>query len=140
MDNDKKSMIDLHVHSTGSDGTYTFQDLSGYYTVNMRKEGFITSSFNVSVAGDTPNQFGYISPVMSSDAQYRVVLSWGVDPADLDAHLTAPSSGGGTVEVYYRSQRGYDSLGKEIILDLDVIRDRNYDDNSKRYWPETITS
>lgn len=56
---------------------------------------------------------------------YRVVLSWGENPSDLDSHLTGPDGSGDRFHVYYA-----DETFGETNLDLD---------DTSSYGPETIT-
>jgi hypothetical protein len=60
-----------------------------------------------------------------SAGEYRVVLSWGLTPSDLDSHLTGPDGSGGRFHVYYAnlSFAGHN-------LDLDDV---------SSFGPETIT-
>lgn len=58
--------------------------------------------------------------------QFRVVLSWGENPRDIDSHITGPSDTGARWHVYYSSRT---SGG---ICNLDT-------DDTTSYGPETIT-
>ena len=65
---------------------------SGNYTVTASKPGYVTTSFNVVVLPGvvTSGQDGTISPEMeTTDGEYRVVLTWGQTPSDLDSHYNA---------------------------------------------------
>jgi hypothetical protein len=57
--------------------------------------------------------------------EYRVVLTWGVTPSDLDSHLTGPDGSGGRFHVYYADR---DFAGHN--LDLDDV---------SSFGPETVT-
>lgn len=61
-----------------------------------------------------------ISPVMKNLDGMRIVLNWGVEPADLDSHLVFPNN-----HVYFSAMTGTDAL-------LDV-------DDTTSFGPETIT-
>lgn len=50
--------------------------------------------------------------------QYSVVLSWGADPSDLDAHLWTPLIGSDSYHVYYGT-RGSLSVAPYCSLDVD---------------------
>ena len=99
---------------------------AGNYTITATKDGYATASFNITVEpdSDNPDQNFAISPVTSDDV-YRIILSWGSSPSDLDSHLVGALSSGGTEHVYYSSKTGYAS-------NLDV-------DDTSSYGPETIT-
>ena len=61
-----------------------------------------------------------------TSGQFRVILNWGADPADLDSHMTGPNADGSRWHVYYADK----SSGG--ICGLDV-------DDTSSYGPETVT-
>lgn len=74
---------------------------------NMRctvTAAFGTTTFDVAIA-----QTGTTSPTtvaatpLPGQGQFRVVLTWGTSPSDLDSHLTGPLAGGSRFHVYYAS-------------------------------------
>ena len=118
---------------TDSEGNYSFalgEHGAGYYTIDMKKDGYVESSFNVTVSGTTSAQNGYMSPEMSG-TEYRVVLTWGVNPGDLDSHLVGDLSDGSNFHVYYGSKNGYNAQ-REVVANLDI-------DDTSGEGPETIT-
>ena len=101
---------------------------SGNYTVTASKPGYVTTSFNVVVLPGvvTSGQDGTISPEMeTTDGEYRVVLTWGQTPSDLDSHYNAITASGVRDHIYYSSKVGYSA-------NLDV-------DDTTSYGPETVT-
>ena len=115
---------------TGENGQFSFENIpSGYYTLEMLKDGYAASYTNITIApGENSAQTGYMSPTMS-DSEYRVVLSWGENPNDLDSHLEGKHPDGDYAHVFYSSKSG--SLnGKAIYLDID---------DTSSYGPETVT-
>lgn len=59
--------------------------------------------------------------------QFRIILNWGQNPSDLDAHLTGPAADGtNRWHVYFGAKQGGD------VCNLDV-------DDVTSYGPETIT-
>lgn len=110
---------------------------AGNYTLIARKNGYVTGHFNVVVnPGEvTANQNGSLNPMTESDdpddpvtpgsGDYRVILTWGETPSDLDSHLNALTVGGSREHVYYGSKTG-------LYSNLDV-------DDTDSYGPETIT-
>lgn len=60
---------------------------------------------------------------MLSSNQYRIVLTWGETPADLDSHLITPSG----EEIYYHNK---ETTAGDANLDVD---------NTTSYGPETVT-
>lgn len=65
--------------------------------------------------------------VGSQDA-FKIVLTWGANPRDLDSHLWTPSIYGTTYHVYY-STKGSASSAPYVWLDLD---------DTTSYGPETV--
>lgn len=123
------------ISSTVSDlnGQYKFTLPAGYYTIEMSKEGYTTGYFNISIAGgkDLTNQNVSISPNMEFTKDFRVVLTWGQNPSDLDSHLIGKLADGSSYHVYYSNKNGYDSSHNKVA-NLDV-------DDTTSYGPETVT-
>jgi 5-hydroxyisourate hydrolase-like protein (transthyretin family) len=106
---------------------------SGNYTITATKDGYISSSFNVVVLPgvvDNGDQNATISPE-GSEEQYRIVLTWGKNPRDLDSHVVGTTSNSSTFHVYYAHRNTYDN--GELICNLDV------DERQGGTSPETIT-
>ena len=106
---------------TDSEGFYQFVLKIGSDKMSFSKEEYITVELDdVEVKGDqTSIQDAVLSKKIEGD-QFRAVLSWGVSPADLDAHLLGPN-----YHVYYSSKEGENA-------ELDI-------DDRESYGPETIT-
>ena len=114
----------------GSDGFYFATLPLGNYTVFASKDGFVSSTFNIIVQeGRTEGQNGVLSPIISGDS-YRIVLTWGENPNDLDSHVEGQCSDGSYFHVYYQDMSAYD--GSIEVCNLDV-------DDTTSYGPETIT-
>lgn len=98
---------------------------SGNYTATTSKTGYASTSFNIVVVPATVKggQNATIAPI--TQGNYRVVLSWGAVPSDLDSHMTAYTTSGSYEHVYYSSKLGY-------TANLDR-------DDTSSYGPETIT-
>jgi hypothetical protein len=74
------------------------------------------------------NSLGDIALITPPEAgNYRIILSWGFDPTDLDAHITGPDGHGNRFHICYWNKATPDN---SVSLDLD---------DSWRYGPETIT-
>lgn len=114
---------------TDANGYYTFEMPAGTYTAEYSLEGYITGYANVVCADSIVNQNAALSPVMEEN-EYRIVLTWGEQPKDLDSHITGPSSESTRYHVYY-SQKTVTS-GEEVIAKLDL-------DDRDGLGPETIT-
>lgn len=115
-----------------ANGNYSFKIPAGYYTMKMSKDGYTTGYYNLKInGGETlPNQNVSISPIMTLGSNYRVVLTWGATPSDLDSHLFGQSADGTNYHVYYSNENGCNKSG--IVANLDV-------DDTTSYGPETTT-
>lgn len=123
-DNGEQSVV------TDAAGNFTFTVLAGTYTLESTLDGYITASAEVTVTGGETAQADLVmSPVMEAD-EYRIVLTWGETPRDLDSHLTGPLSDGGRFHVYFSGKTAKDNDEEVAKLDLDDI---------SCYGPETIT-
>lgn len=114
--------------TTLSSGSYTFSNVQpGNYTVEASGTGYNTTYFSVYCVGGTnsSNQNATITP-NGQNFQWRIVLTWGATPSDLDAHFTGPLSSGGRFHIYY-ANRTVSGVG---FLDVDDVTS---------YGPETIT-
>jgi len=97
-----------------------------FYYVEVTAPGYI--AWHGWVNAD-PNTSGDIQIVLSPelDGQVaRIVLQWGLNPRDLDSHLTGPTPSGGRFHVFYSH-----TIENEAA-ELDV-------DDTSSYGPETIT-
>jgi hypothetical protein len=120
--------------STDSSGGYIFSGLSpGQYTLWAAASGYAASSRAITVLGGE-TVAGQDLPLSStsggSETLVRVILTWGADPDDLDAHLTGPNSDGSTRFHVWWTNPG--TLGAEPFAALDV-------DDVFEFGPETIT-
>lgn len=112
-----------------SDGYYQVYYDTGLYTIEYYKSGYNTGYKNIVISDDSVSQDAIISPVTSS-GEYRIVLTWGENPSDLDSHVYGTLSSGSSFHTYYSNKSSYD--GEIEVCNLD------YDDTSS-YGPETIT-
>ncbi len=120
--------------TTASDGTFSIDVSVGTYTAEISKNGYVTAYYNV-ISGDTglfaalANVTMVLTPVLSED-EYRIVLTWGDSPSDLDSHLTYYVEDIQKCHVYYANKIGrYDG---DTIAKLDL-------DDVTSYGPETVT-
>jgi len=117
--------------TTGSAGAYRLSGLAaGTYTVVARAGGYADGIRTGIVVGqaEISGQDVVLSPTGAAD-ELRVVLTWGASPADIDSHLTGPTTDGGRFHVYYAA------LG---ALDVSPFAALDIDDRSG-YGPETVT-
>ena len=128
------SVAAAFVASTTADsqGGYSFVGLrAGTYTVAASVNEFsncqrtaIAVAANEAVVQDV-----VCSPINGNEI--RIVLTWGANPSDLDAHLTGPNSDASRFHVYYpTSNRGNASASPFAVLDVD---------DTSSFGPETIT-
>lgn len=122
--------------TTGVDGKFKLQNVPpGVQTVTAEKSGYISVSQQVLVVGgqETTNVRFVLSYVLPQ-GQWRIVLTWGQNPSDLDSHLLVPVSDINPnlgYHIYY-SDRGSNSDQTYPYAYLDV-------DDTTSYGPETIT-
>jgi len=115
---------------TREGGAYDVTLPYGNYTVYAAKEGYIATSVNIIVKeGAAYNQNGTMTPVISGN-NFRIVLTWGQSPSDLDSHVSGTLSNGNPFHVYFGQKYCYD--GEIEVCNLDV-------DDTTSYGPETIT-
>lgn len=91
--------------TTNSTGVYSFSNLpAGSYTAevtgNIGSTPIITSYFTLSAYPGSPStnlsqDFAVTTPLSGGAGQFRIVLSWGNNPSDLDSHLTGPTATSG---------------------------------------------
>lgn len=116
--------------TTGLNGSYSVTLPLGNYTMYATKDGYISAAINIIVQeGTTSAQDGTMTPVILGDS-FRIVLTWGENPYDLDSHVVGTLSSGGSFHVYYSNKSQYD--GDVEVCNLDV-------DDVTSYGPETIT-
>lgn len=120
--------------TTAQDGTFSIDVSVGTYTAEISKNGYVTAYYNV-ISGDTgalsvlANTTMVLTPVLAED-EYRIVLTWGDTPRDLDSHLTYYVEDERKCHVYYSN--------KVASYDGDVIAQLDLDDVTS-YGPETVT-
>jgi subtilisin family serine protease len=101
----------------------------GAYTVEIIKDGYINGFYNL-VADKKEGMTFSLSPVLDEN-EYRVVLTWGDIPSDLDSHLFWYNEYDQEMfHVYWANRTGY--YNGEIVASLDV-------DDTSSYGPETVT-
>jgi len=110
---------------TSSDGSYSFNGVPpGTYGIVATKAGYYPSvQINTTVISEaTAMDVNLVlSSILASTDEYRIVLTWGENPKDLDSHLWVPND---EHCVYYN---------KAVSgANLDV-------DDTTSYGPETIT-
>lgn len=124
---------DLKEAQSNSNGSFRMNVLSGNYTLEIKKEGYLTGYFNVSAFKNSEDS-GYpdtfvLSPILP-DNEYRIILTWNDTPCDLDSHLTYYKDDEMQFHVFWRNKEGY--YGENLIAQLDL-------DDTDGFGPETVT-
>lgn len=116
---------------TDGAGNFTSSLPIGIYTVEIQKAGFVTGYYNIVSTKETVSglQTMVLTPVLSED-EYRIVLTWGIEPSDLDSHLSYYDGNTRMMHVYYSQKTG--NLSGQRIAELDL-------DDTTSYGPETVT-
>ena len=118
--------------ATDSNGRYSIKLPKGKFTLITKKSGYITADENYQVTGADTSYTHQISLSQKlSNTTYRIVLTWGSTPNDLDSHLFGPTSSS-TFHVYYSGKSCYNLSASKYLCQLDV-------DDRSAYGPETIT-
>ncbi|MCH5279628.1 MAG: hypothetical protein J1E60_07570 [Christensenellaceae bacterium] len=117
------------ITTTDAYGMYTINMGACCYTAEFSKDGFVTGYVNVISSLLSGMQDAVLTPVLSND-EFRIVLTWGENPNNLDSHVEGTLSNGESFHVYYRHQSQFD--GDIEVCNLDV-------DDTTSYGPETIT-
>jgi len=117
--------------TTNAQGQFAFVIVPrGVYSLIGRVAGYVDCSRTaISVTSATTFvQDLHCSP--ASGTEIRIVLTWGANPSDLDAHLTGPrATGSDRFHIYYAT-RGATTGDPFALLDVDATR---------AFGPETIT-
>lgn len=115
---------------TDSNGRYSVSLPLGNYTLCASKDGFVSTMINIVVQKSTNSEkSGSMTPVVSGD-NFRIVLTWGSNPSDLDSHVVGALKNGNSFHVYYGNDYEYDVDTQVCYLDVD---------DTTSYGPETIT-
>lgn len=115
---------------TDANGNYSVNLPYGNYTLTAEKSGYVTTPVNIIVQkGTTASQNGTISPALSG-SDFRIVLTWGANPRDLDSHMKGRWLNGNDFHVYFAAKGSYGYNEERCVLDVD---------DTTSYGPETIT-
>lgn len=115
--------------STDSYGEYELSaDGSGYFTLELSKDGYITDYKSVYVGtNDTRvDDQDFVMTLELTSGEARIVLQWSSYPSDLDSHLEGTASDGTDVDLAFYNR----SIDGVANLDLD---------DTDGYGPETTT-
>lgn len=120
----------LTTTTTDTSGNYTVTLPIGNYTMCASKDGYVPTMINVVVQKDVcTTKNASMTPIIAGNS-FRVVLTWGSTPSDLDSHVVGTLSNGNYFHVYFSDKSEYD--GGIEVCNLDV-------DDTTSYGPETVT-
>ena len=120
--------------TTDADGSYSFSLERGYYTLEFARDGFVSTFVNVASSNAIGACEGVLSPTSTSEVtstEFRIVLTWGETPRDLDSHLVGLDDANSVFHIAYYNKVERDTDGN-VIASLDV-------DDVSSYGPETVT-
>lgn len=120
--------------TTDADGNYSFSLERGYYTLEFARDGFVSTFVNVASSNAIGACEGVLSPTSTSEVastEFRIVLTWGEIPSDLDSHLVGLDDTNSVFHIAYYNKVERDAEGN-VIASLDV-------DDTSSYGPETVT-
>ncbi len=125
---DSRVVLDLE---TNTNGEYKYEKpilfghvvglAAGGYTVTASKEGYNTKSFNITVLPNVQNNLQPEEPlsrhIQVESGSYRIVLTWGANPRDLDSHIVGQLNSGDNFHVYFAHKSQLD--GSNMVCNLD---------------------
>lgn len=120
--------------TSNNNGEYLFTNISaGNYTLEITKSNYNTSYYSAICVGGRSllDQDVTISPILNV-GETRIVLTWGLEPQDLDSHLTGPLPNGSRFHMYYHYANINEGSPWPQIVTLDL-------DDVNSYGPETTT-
>lgn len=151
----------VYTATTAADGSFVISSVEpGVYTVELSAPGFYTAYKNTAVVSSmaADQQFSLrpeFDQSADNDAEMSIILTWDLNPRDLDSHLTGPSADGGSrFHVYYWDECWADTgvnsnanCSRDYDYTADGERNINYPgatvyldrDDTSSYGPETIT-
>lgn len=112
--------------TSNTSGDITLDLPEDTYTMEFSKEGYTIEYMTVTITQGNTEDIGVkaLSPTLG-EGEWRIVLEWGEEPADLDAHLETSSW-----HVWFSNPQATGSDGTEVNLDVDEREGKG---------PETIT-
>ena len=115
--------------TTDENGNFSFTLSGGAYTAEIVKDDYVTGYCNIIADLSEITQTIVLTPVLAEN-EYRIVLTWGSTPWDLDSHLTYYVDSVKEKHIYYANKT--ETCDGETIATLDL-------DDTSGYGPETVT-
>lgn len=119
-----KVTVDGRTYTTDSNGEFVAGVNIGPVTYTVEDSQYITVTDTLQITGGQQSVTIPISRRMAEN-EYRVVLTWGANPSDLDSHLLGQTESGSSYHVAYYSLRADNS---KALLEWD---------DTTSYGPET---
>ncbi|MNW44020.1 Endoglucanase precursor [compost metagenome] len=119
--------------TTDADGHYFIYLPAGIYTGELGGENTdYIKSYLIGVAATNVKNVNenFTAIGIPKESETRIVLTWGLNPKDLDSHLIGPGVSGGQFHTWFAD--------KEYYVDGSKIVDLDWDDVTS-YGPETTT-
>ena len=131
--------------SSVADGSYTMTNvLEGSISIQVEASGYASQTLPLSYGSDlalTGYNISMFTPAYAS-GNYIIILSWGADPQDLDAHFFVPAGPDYTVSCAPAAACEGDGVGDATIITggAFTVRPFSYLDNDDQNGngPETI--
>lgn len=118
-------------YNTDASGSLLLTLDSGDYLLRIYRDGYIElPSVALHVDAESNNSATYALSRQLGENEFRIVLTWGATPLDLDSHLSGRDSQGDAVHVYFSNKVHY--TGSDVYTELDV-------DDTSSFGPETVT-
>lgn len=116
---------------TDASGVLQMELESGDYLLRIFCDGYIElPGVALHVVPDVTNSATYALSRELGENEYRIVLTWGASPSDLDSHLSGKDSLRNELHVFYNTKAHL--TDGQAFVDLDV-------DDTSAFGPETIT-
>lgn len=119
--------------TTNSSGVATVTGLpEGVNSISVTSNGYVSATQSATLTCAASNTVAVaVSPAAGTtggltSGQFRVILTWGQNPSDLDSHMTGPNADSSRWHLYYSNK----TAGGICKLDVD---------DTSSYGPETVT-
>lgn len=98
---------------TDQHGRFAFDVDPGDYPYLATRPDYINAAGTFSVYAGSQNVYRIPMCKKMAANEYRVVLTWGLNPADLDSHLSGQTQNGSSYHIYYRQLKA--DSGKALL-------------------------
>jgi hypothetical protein len=114
-----------------SDGYYGINLHAGIYTAEVSRSGYVTSFLTRALRTGTDIYNDLVVTPIPQDEEMRIVLTWGMEPRDLDSHFIGPTPDENRFHVFY---------GNPNYAVSDVVYAQLDADDTTGQGPETTTT